>query len=477
MAYIDDFEDKVSTEQIPTNESDSVIIAKLDFSKYENNNWLKVQDNKTLNSIHSKNGAIWLNASGELCYRFSDSEAITVNTTAKTNIVFTNFLNRDIKFLSGTKEVKADVTARELYMIQKDDFRPRILQEFYEYKSLWYRNVFVPSKYLQMDIKEHSEPRAILSLIKHLANDDKERYHYILNWLAFFFTGLNKSQVALVLRGSQGAGKGILFNNILKPLFGAKYCIQVNDKTLNTNFLGGIVENKLFFNLDEISHNVAGNKNIKNFLKALVTNKSITAEKKNINMDNETMIHGQVLITSNEPYIIEVETSDRRYTVFTTGENLSKVSYLGYGSYSKLATQIKSELEDFSIFLKSYNIDVALANTALDTAEKRNLVNATNDKFKLFVNAIEKKDKDFFIELEEIHQGLYNTLIDDFSKNRINAKNITHYFNNLFDEDMKPKGLMTKLRTVSPLLFDIENQSKSSGLKFYQINKNEEMRP
>lgn len=472
MAYLDDFEDedKVSIEQTPTKKNDSVSIAKIDFSKYKSNNWLKVKNNKTLDFIQSKNGAIWLNAGGELCYRFSENGTIINNTTAKANTVFTNFLNIDIKFLSGTKEHQADVTASEFLLIQKDDFRPTVLNEFFQYKELWYRNVFEPTQYLKMSKKEYAEPRAILSLIKHLAKNDEEHYRYILNWLAYFFTGLKKSQVALVLRGNQGAGKGILFENIIKPLFGSKYCIQVNDKTLTTNFLGGIVENKLFFNLDEISHNVAGNKNNKNFLKALVTNQSITAEKKNINMDNETKIYGQVLITSNEPYILEIETSDRRYTVFSTGDSLTKVSYLGYGNYSNFAKQIKSELEDFSIFLKSYVVDDTLANAALDTADKRALVNATNDKFKLFVNAIEKKDIEFFSELEESHASLYTPLVNDFANDRIQKENIADYFNNLFDEDMKAKGLMNRLRAVSPSLFDDGNQTKSSGKRFYKIN-------
>jgi len=475
MAYIDDFADNVSTKQIPTKKKTTDII--LDFSKYSKDNWLRVKNNLTLSAIQSKGGAIWLNTKGELCYRFSNSEAITVNTTNKTNTVFINFLGRDIKFLTGTKEHQADVKATELYMIQKDEFSPRILQEFYEHKSLWYRNVFIPSKYLQMTQREYAEPKVILSLIKHLANNNEERMHYIINWLAYFFIGLQKSQVALVLRGSQGAGKGILFDNIIKPLFGAKYCIQVNDKTLDTSFLGGVIENRLFINLNEISHNVAGNKKNKNFLKDLVTAKSITAEKKNITIEEETPIYGQVLITSNEPYVIEVETTDRRYTVYETGENLSAVSFLGLDSYSNFAKQIKSELENFSLYLKSYNVDIALANTAQDTKEKRALVNSTNDKFKLFADAVKKKDKSFFSELEESHTNLYELLVNDFSKNRVNAKNITNYFNYLFDEDIKPKGLLAKLRAVNPLMFDISNQSKSNGIKFYKINISQEIKP
>lgn len=469
MAYIDDFEE-VATEQITTKINDKCIIPKIDFSKYKKNNWLKVNNNKTLNQINSRNGAIWLNTRGELCYRFSEDGDITTNTTTKANTVFTNFLNTDIKFLFGTKEHQSDVKANEFLLIQKDDFQPTFLSEFYQLKGLWYRNIFEPSQYLQTSKKDYSKPAAILALIKHLSNGNEEKYHYFLNWLAYFFNGLQKSQVALVLRGVQGAGKGILFENVIKPLFGAKYCIQVNDKTLNTNFLGGIVENKLFFNLDEISHNVAGNKNIKNFLKALVTNKSITAEKKNIQMDQETKIYGQVLITSNEPYILEIETSDRRYTVFTTGESLVKVSYLGYNNFTTFIKKIHSELEGFSMYLKNYEVDAALANQALDTADKRALVNATNDKFKLFVNAIEKKDINFFCELEESNRNLYNALIEDFSKDRIKKENITNYFNYLFDEEMKSKGLLQKLRAISPLLFDASNISKSNNYRYYRLN-------
>jgi len=467
---IDDFKE-VSTKQVPTKKNDKSILTKIDFSKFNKNNWLKVKNNFTLNHIDRMGGAIWLNPSGELCYRFSDNGIITVNTVTKTNTVFSNFLDTDIKFINGTKEHQADVTATQIHLIHEDEFRPTKLEEFYEHKSLWYRNIFEPTKYLQVGETNYKEPVAILSLIRHLANYDDERMHYILNWLAYFFTGLKKSQVSLVLKGVQGAGKGILFKNIVKPLFGSKFCIQVNDKTLDTKFLGGIVEHKLFFNLDEISHNVAGNKSIKNFLKALVTNESITAEKKNINMNKETRIYGQVLITSNEPYVIEVETSDRRFSIFTTGDDLNNVSYLGYKNYEKFRKQINAELEDFSIYLKVFNVDVALANKALDTVEKRALVNATNDKFKLFVNAIEKKNIIFFEELNEKSSLLHSILIDDFTKDRISKPNIAKYFNMIFEDDVKSKGLMGRLRVVAPLLFDDSNMFSSNGKKFYRIYK------
>ena len=334
---------------------------------------------------------------------------------------------------------------------------------------MFYRNTFKPTSYLQLTAGEYQQPKTILALMKHLVNGNEEYYHYFVNWLAYFYQGLKKSQVSIVLRGNQGSGKGIFYNEVIKIIFGNDYCIQVNDKTLDTNFLGGVVDNRLFFNLDEISHNVAGNKNIKNFLKALVTNDSITAEKKHKNIEGETKIYGQVLITSNEPYIIEVETSDRRFSIFSTGDNLRKCDYLGFGNYDDFSKSIKDELEDFCQYLKSYKVDDSLANTALDTAEKKALINSTNDKFKLFVNAIKNKDLKFFSELEDENIHLYNCLISDFGKDRIQKENITKYFNTLFDEEIKSRTLNNKLRAIEPILFGDDNESKSNGHRYYLI--------
>jgi DNA-binding transcriptional regulator YhcF (GntR family) len=426
-------------------------------------------DNETLNQIFFNGGGIWLNCNGEICYRFKENGAVTVQPHNKANIVFTNYLNREIKLIKGTNEHQADIKANDLMMVSNDTFNPHKLEEFYLDNHLHYRNTFKPGKYLQIAEGEHKEPKAILSLMKHLADGNEEYYHYFVNWLAYFYQGLKKSQVSIVLRGNQGAGKGIFYNEVIKRIFGSDYCIQVNDKTLNTNFLGGIVEGRLFFNLDEISHNVAGNKNIKNFLKALVTNDSITAEKKHQNVEGETKLFGQVLITSNEPYIIEVETSDRRFSIFSTGDNLKKCNYLGFGNYDSFSLQIEKELNDFCKYLKSYKVNVSLANKALDTAEKRALINSTNDKFKLFTNAIKNKDKTFFNELEEEAPHLYNTLIEDFQKDRIQKENMTKYFNELFDEEIKSRTLNNKLRIIEPIIFGDDNISKSNGYRYYKI--------
>ena len=478
MSFGDDFKkeveviikEKAPLVKVEPNEKHTDIITnKIDFSKYKFNNWLLKNEINTLNQIFSNGGGIWLNCNGEICYRLQEGGVVHTQPHSKANIVFTNYLKREIKLINGTKEHQSDIKADDLMMVSNNTFNPHKLEEFYQDNHLYYRNTFKPGKYLQMTAGEHKEPKAILSLMKHLVNENEEYYHYFVNWLAYFFQGLKKSHVSIVLRGNQGAGKGIFFNEVIKRIFGSDYCIQVNDKALNTNFLGGIVEGRLFFNLDEISHNVAGNKNIKSFLKALVSNDSITAEKKHQNLEGETKLFGQVLITSNEPYIIEVETSDRRFSIFSTGDDLKKCNSLGFNNPDNLVSQINKELEDFCKYLKSYKVNVSLANKALDTAEKRALVNSTNDKFKLFVNAIKKKDINFFSELEDEKPHLYNILIEDFQKGRIQKENMTKYFNELFDEEVKSKTLNGKLRIIEPILFGDDNISKSGNYRYYKI--------
>lgn len=471
-----------------------------DFSSYIFNNWMKTNDNVILNEIDMKGGSLWLTGTGALAYKLSKNRPISILTNNKqANLVFTNYLNKDVFLLkepTKSKENKEDkdsnsVSVKDLIMVQADMFNPFVLKEFYKKKDLYYRNIFKPSKYLQIcaEKKQYDDNPpfiAITKLISHLVNYDKDRFTYVINWLAYFFQGLKKSQVALVLRGDQGAGKGIFFNEVISPLFGEEYCTTVNDKSLRSSFLGGIIENKIFFNLDEISQQKTENSNIKNFLKALVTNESITAEKKFITLENVTKIYGQVLITSNEPYVLDVEDSDRRYTIFTTSNNLLHNDYLGYKTYKILSDEMKKGLKEFAIYLKSYDVDLKLANQALNTPEK-DLLKDINRKKELekqqrlqkdvipikmqkiptvpnaifnFAQAIRLLDNEYFSIIKYDNEPLYTEIIEDLSKRIFKIKNLLPCFQLINGNDMRIKYvsiLIKELTKFDPYQFHHRN--------------------
>ncbi|WP_323586893.1 primase-helicase family protein [Aliarcobacter butzleri] len=401
-------------------------------TSFNHNNWLKNSDNIVLNVLDKKCISMYLGKKGDINYRLSSNESFISTKDYKTlENIFKNISGIDIDlsdFYSKKKlknvddlEEKAKIILEDLKLVTDEIFDPFSKEEFILKENGTYTlNMFRPTLYILLNSSQilqnyNINNSVIFRLISHLSNYNLERIKWIINWLAYFFQELKKSQVALVLLGVQGAGKGIFFNEVIKPLFGEGFVKTINDKSLDTRFLGSLVENTMFFNLDEISANKSQKNSIKNFLKALVTNASITAEKKYKNMDKEIPIFGQVLITSNELYALEIEPSDRRFTVFNTGGNLAHCNFLGFGSYESLSNAIKNDLEQFAVYLKSIQIDVQMANTALNTTEKDNLIQQyqmANYK-PIKITKLQKNVIEFAEAIRCRDFNLFNTIIDE----------------------------------------------------------------
>lgn len=269
----------------------------------------------------------------------------------------------------------------------------------------------------------------------------------------------------MVLKGDQGTGKGLLFEKIISELFGKKFCVVVDDDRLGSTFKNWIGGN-LFCNLNEISHDMKGRKNTKNFIKMLVTDESVQTEKKFENA-SETEIFSNVIITSNENFPIEIEPSDRRFTVFNTGASLKKVGV----DTASLIDEIKNELESFAIYLKNYDCDLSMYHQALDTPEKTALIEGTTDRFTIYTRAIINKDISFFEVISDENPSLFNILKDDFEKGRINQTNIVRAYEIVYDDDISSKTLMKKIRDIQPLVFPKERKKmiSSNGNKYFKL--------
>ena len=355
----------------------------------ENSNEQKLHNysnNKVLEFLKTN---MYLGIKGEINYRLSSNDAFIPTKDFKgLECVLSNFsgYNIDLSSFYNKKnkednEEKLKISPEDLKLVTEDIFDPFSKEEFIlKNNGTYLLNKFKPSYYMQLDSNKMDlryfdiEKTTIFLLILNLVNNNKHRAYWVINWLAYFFQGLKKSQVALVLVGIEGTGKGVLFENVIKPLIGESYTKTINDKSIDTKYKGGLVENVLFFHLDEISSQRAANDSIRNFLKALITNPTITAEKKNKTLEKETSLHGQVLFSTNEYDAIEIGVNDRRYTVFSTGDKLANINFLGCGNYDNLAFEIKKELEIVAIYLKNYPVDKQMADTALSTPEKDEMI-------------------------------------------------------------------------------------------------------
>lgn len=446
-------------------------------SNFIRDNFKKTEENNVLNEFGEKGGAIWVNAKGNICIRTSPSAPYQELTVTKAENILTILLARPIKIetkrsIEEIKNKENTIHISELKLVEDEEFNTNEKQEFYENNGSWHLNRFKPSKYLMLSAGHYNYPTATLSLVDHLVNYDKQRAWYFLNWLAAFFQTLNKSQVSILFKGVQGAGKGTFFK-IIRALFGEEYCKEINGDSLKSNYLGAVIENTLFINFDEISYSTIGKSSFNSFLKALITNDSITAEKKNVDLTRPTKLYAQVILFSNDEHPIEIEESDRRFTIFTTGCNLDQTNFLGYGGFQQLEDAIHNELEDFAIFLKSFNVNFEEANTALYTPEKVVMINMTANTLGNFVHAIITRNFAYFQYLQNIDIALFNRFTMDLQNNVVRQKFLIKVYQILYpwDKTIKTaKKLIKYLEEIDPYLFGEPNLYKSNGEKFYRLS-------
>lgn len=436
------------------------------------NNWVDNKQHLTIKEIDKKGAAVWLYTDGEYAFRRSvNSKVNRKMLKSKLKMVLNKLLNQIVIIDDESDKIGA-IKTFDLKMVSEDTFNPHIMEEFYEKDGEVFRNTFRPTKYMFLDKgQDYNKPKAILKLLEHLTNYRPDRTNWVINWLAYFYQNLKKSPVAWVAKGPQGGGKGILFEKILSVIFGSEQSIQVNDKSIKGNFIGSIVENKLIINLDEISTGMKSNKEVKNQLKAIVSNSCMTTEKKFENI-KETELFAMIFITTNEPQALEIEFKDRRFTVYTTGGNIANTNFLEYGTFDNFIEAIENELLDFAHMLNNYPVDIKLATTAQNTPEKDALVGATTDRFHQFYVALLKKDIDYFEDLKIRNSISYQMLENSFFTNRISKASLKDFFNNLEEENISAKKLLLKLRTIDAFFFSDEENSIGTitGDRLYKLD-------
>lgn len=190
-------------------------------NSFNHNNWLKNNDNISLSVLDENGISIYLDKKGYINYRLSPNEPHNSTKDHKSlENIFKNItgINFDLSAFKERRksndedyvEVKLSITPEDLKLVTEDIFDPFSKEEFILQDNSTYKlNNFKPSVYMLLDyelkkeLKFHLENSAIGKLILHLVNYDRQRLYWVINWLAYFFQGLKKSQVALLLLGEQ----------------------------------------------------------------------------------------------------------------------------------------------------------------------------------------------------------------------------------------------------------------------------------
>lgn len=255
-------------------------------------------------------------------------------------------------------------------------------------------NQWEQSEYMKRAEPTGQVPPTIDRVIRSVMANDAECYHHFLNWLACIYQTHMKTGTAWIFHGVEGTGKGVLFSEILMPLFGERYCRSKKIEALEDRFNADL-EYCLLFNLDEARFDDArSTRRLINKFKNMISEpyQEIRAMRSNaVQVQNYT----NYIVTSNEYDALAISETDRRFSV-APRQDVKLVL-----TAADIET-IRAERLAFAGFLKGYKIDPQKARTALNNEAKCKLREASQDALEQMCQAVVDGDLDYFMQYVEV---------------------------------------------------------------------------
>ena len=157
----------------------------------------------------------------------------------------------------------------------------------------------------------------IRHLVDCIADGDGERGEYLMGWVAYLLQNPgSRHEVALVLRGKKGSGKGSL-GNLLCKIFGKHGLAIRQGRHLTGNFNEHLLDCCFLF-ADEAFF--AGDRAGEAALKGLITEPTLTIEPKGVGVfDVPNRL--SVLMATNAEYVVPASADERRYAIFDVSDN------------------------------------------------------------------------------------------------------------------------------------------------------------
>lgn len=255
-------------------------------------------------------------------------------------------------------------------------------------------NTFQPSEFFTKPLPTTlptAVPPTISKVISHVLGHDAPTIDHFLNWLACIVQYQRLTGTAWIWQGTQGTGKGVLFNQVLTPLFGEENVVAKRMEELESEFTG-FMEAKFVVFIDEIeSGKSLYHSRINAKLKTLIAEPMISVRRM-YTPPYMAPNYASMIFASNKPASVEVAPDDRRFNVGpyqTTPIQLSS---------SEIDFLIPAELGTFFAFLKSYPADANRARKPLQSAARDTLIAISRTAIDTVADALLAGNLEFFWE-------------------------------------------------------------------------------
>jgi hypothetical protein len=238
--------------------------------------------------------------------------------------------------------------------------------------------------------KPMSCPPVIMKIMHHALGSDPDITSHFVNWIAFILQYRTMTRTSWVLHGSQGTGKGVLMNQILRPIFGRNQTVVKRLEEFNEQYNAYMLNCFLVF-VDEFQ------------IKALVNERGAMSKIKNFITEPRVPVRAMYqgafeadnftnwIFASNESDSMTVPANDRRTNVAAFQPNPLQIT-------QPEIDQIESELQAFHDFLIHYPVDIDAAHTPIETTDRNILISISETSLDSTANALREGKMSFFID-------------------------------------------------------------------------------
>ena len=233
-------------------------------------------------------------------------------------------------------------------------------------------------------------PPTIAKLIGSVCGNCPEAMERFVNWLACLFQTRQLLGTAWVFHGTQGTGKGLVRDEIIKPLIGKDHVLSWKTREFEDTFNEPLKRSCVLW-LDEFNCNDARSNpdQIMANLKELITEPEISVrgmrvtQRKSPNFNN-------VIIATNWPDPIRLDPKDRRF-------NIAPAQYTPLTITRSEVNSIKDELPVFASYLWNYEANMDVAMKPLYNEARQMMIGASMTSVETFFHALQEGEVECFI--------------------------------------------------------------------------------
>ena len=230
-------------------------------------------------------------------------------------------------------------------------------------------------------------------IIDHVLAHDKEVKDHFYNDLAHLVQTRKKMITTYLFQGVEGTGKGLFFTEILRPMFGERYCTSTDQDAFGGQF-NSFLEDNILVLVNEVSGNFSTSekRNLGTIEKMKI---AITDEYIQIEGKNKDRINGRnccsFFFATNRRHGVVLSSNDRRFNVASRQEvKIQNTDW--WPGFDDLKKIVADELQEFVWYLKQYKVDTSRIGKVIDNEPKRVLQALSKSNAEDFFEAVNRGD-------------------------------------------------------------------------------------